>query len=123
MNKDLRDEIFDLENRLQQPEVRKSLEDLDELLSDDFLEFGSSGESYTKKDVLVNLPASPEIKFTMSEFKINILAEDTVQTLFRTEKINSETGAVSRSLRSSIWKNENGKWKMIFHQGTPQSPK
>jgi hypothetical protein len=42
-----------------------------------------------------------------------------VQTLFKTEKTVVETGKVSYSMRSSIWKNENGKWRMIFHQGTP----
>jgi hypothetical protein len=62
---------------------------------------------------------APEIKFVMTGFRINVLCLGMVQTLFKTEKTVVETGKVSYSMRSSIWKNENGKWRMIFHQGTP----
>jgi len=55
----------------------------------------------------------------MTNFKMYVLSPDVVQTLFKTEKTVVETGKVSNSMRSSIWKNENGKWRMIFHQGTP----
>jgi hypothetical protein len=111
--------IFELENKLQQPDVRKSVEQLEELISDDLIEFGSSGKIYTKKDVLNNLPVSPEIKFIMTDFKIKILNSGIIQSLFKTEKINQQTGITTYSLRSSLWRNEKGKWKMLFHQGTP----
>ncbi|MEK7514919.1 MAG: DUF4440 domain-containing protein [Patescibacteria group bacterium] len=111
--------IFELENSLQQPSVRKSAEKLNDLISEDFVEFGSSGLVYTKQDVLNNLPASPEIKFIMTDFKITILSTDIIQSTFKTEKTNTQTGKVTQSLRSSLWRNENGKWRMIFHQGTP----
>lgn len=110
--------IFQLENRLQRPDVRKSVEQLEELIADDLIEVGSSGQVYAKKDVLKNLPASPEIKFTMTDFKIIKLSPTIVQSLFKTKKVNQETNQTTRSLRSSIWRNENGQWKMIFHQGT-----
>jgi hypothetical protein len=111
--------IFQLESKLQQPDVRKSTEQLKELISDDLIEFGSSGQVYTKKDVLNNLPTSPEIKFKMTDFRINILSSDVIQSQFKTEKTNLETDKKTYSLRSSLWKNEDGEWKMIFHQGTP----
>jgi len=95
------------------------VEQLNDLISDDLIEFGSSGLVYTKQDVLGNLPASSEIKFVMTDFKINILSADIVQSTFKTEKTDIETGKISRSLRSSLWRNANGKWRMIFHQGTP----
>ncbi len=40
--------IFELENKLQQPDIRKSIEQLEDLISDDFIEFGSSGQIYAK---------------------------------------------------------------------------
>lgn len=116
---EIKDKIFELENRLQQPDVRRSPELLNDLISEDLTEFGSSGQMYTKNDVLVNLPSSPEIKFIMSDFRINVLSDNVVQSLFKTEKTNLENGKVSKSLRCSVWRNENGKWRMIFHQGTP----
>lgn len=116
---DLKETIYKLEEKLQKPDVRKSAKELDDLISDDLIEFGSSGQKYTKKDVLANLPSSPEIKFIMTDFETNILGEKIVQSLFKTEKTNLETGKITTSLRSSLWRNEDGKWKMLFHQGTP----
>lgn len=116
---EIKDTIFELENRLQQPDVRMSLEKLNDLISDDFIEFGSSGAVYTKGDVLKNLPASPEIRFVMTDFKIKILSSDIVQSTFKTEKTDIQTGKVTKSLRSSLWRNEGSKWRMLFHQGTP----
>ncbi|MFZ2048861.1 MAG: DUF4440 domain-containing protein [Minisyncoccia bacterium] len=115
---DIKETIFELENKLLQSDIRKSVENLDDLISEDFIEFGSSGAIYTKKDILERLPNSPEIKFVMTDFKVNVLSTDIVQSTFKTEKIDAETGKNTRSLRSSIWKNESGWWKIIFHQGT-----
>lgn len=110
--------IFKLEKELQQSEVRKSVRQLEELISDDFIEFGSSGQIYTKKDILNRLPQSPEVKFIMTDFRINALGHDIVQALYETEKKNQETGEIIYSLRSSLWRKENDQWKIIFHQGT-----
>lgn len=116
---DIKNIIFELEKRLQQPAVRKSTKELDELISDDLIEFGSSGNVYAKSDVLVNLPVATEIEFAMTDFKVRVLSSDIVQSLFKTEKTNLQTGENIKSLRSSLWRNEGGTWKMLFHQGTP----
>lgn len=86
---DIKEIIFELENKLQQPDIRRSVDQLNDLISEDFIEFGSSGLVYTKQDVLSNLPASPEIKFVMTDFKINILSIDIVQSTFKTEKTDT----------------------------------
>ena len=39
-----------------QPSTRQSIESLNWLLTDDFLEFGVSGQIYHKKDILALLP-------------------------------------------------------------------
>lgn len=111
--------IFNLEKELQKDEVRKSIEKLDELISDDFKEITSSGTVTNKQDCFVNLPSAPKIDFVMTDFQIRQLTPDLIQSFFKTEKTVVETGKKSFSMRNSIWKNENGKWKMIFHQGTP----
>jgi hypothetical protein len=122
MEEEIKNSILKLEIELQKPDVRKSKDQLDEIISDDLKEIGSKGEFYTKKDALINLPNSPEIKFVMTDFKIDILTPELVQTFFNTEKTLVVTGEKSYSARSSIWKNENGKWKLLFHQGTPRKP-
>ena len=101
---------------LLKPEIRKSAADLDRLLADDFLEFGSSGNIYNKKDTLEMLPGLGTI-YEASDLKAKILSEDIIQTTFRTTQTKTN-GQTSMSLRSSIWKKIDGSWQMIFHQGT-----
>ena len=71
--------IFDLEVSLLTPAVRASVEKLNVLLADDFREFGSSGEIYSKQDILEQLPKATQIarvEFSVSDFQVQQLAED-----------------------------------------------
>lgn len=54
----------------------------------------------------------------VSDFEIHPLSEEIVLATFRTYN----EGNKQHSLRSSIWKLIDGKWKMHFHQGTPTTP-
>lgn len=100
-----------LEERLLQPETRKSKEELDLLLADDFMEITSYGLIKDKADCLTGL-AVPVMK--LSEFSIRLLGEHLVQTMYTmTDVTQSRT-----SLRSSIWRRSSQGWQMTFHQGT-----
>ena len=50
------DVIKNLETSLLQSSTRQSTESLNQLLADDFIEFGVSGKIYNKKDILALLP-------------------------------------------------------------------
>lgn len=120
MEKDLQKTIYDLETTLLKPEVRSSTKDLDLLLADDFMEFGSSGEIYNKKMILERLPKDTEIspvQFEVSDFQVKELSENVVLATFKTDKILPDNSRAT-ALRASIWKNTNGNWQMIYHQGT-----
>ncbi len=110
----LKDHILQLEKRLMSYEYSE----LDELLAEDFLEFGSSGTAYDKKQQLeaANRTAGENnIKFTVTNFSIKWLDSNVLLATYRTYKdIDGK-----HALRSSIWKNQDDKWQMIFHQGTP----
>jgi len=58
----LYEEIYDLEDRLLQPEIRGSREKISMLLADDFVEFGVSGRTFDKLQVVEELPHSPAIR-------------------------------------------------------------
>lgn len=121
MQEDLQKTIYDLETSLLKPEIRSSTEDLDLLLADDFMEFGSSGKVYDKKMILDRLPKDTEIspiQFIVSDFQIKELSENVVLATFKTNKISTDNSSVI-SLRASIWKKINGNWQMVYHQGTP----
>ena len=99
-----------LEQSLLDPYVRQSIGQLNKLIADDFLEFGSSGKVYNKQDCIK--PDDTPRKFVLSDFKIKELSKDVTLATYKT----TEDGIAS--LRSSIWKRCGDEWKMIFHQGT-----
>ncbi len=121
MENDLQKTIYDLETTLLKPEIRSSAKDLDLLLADDFMEFGSSGEIYDKKMILERLPKDTEIspvQFEVSDFQVKELSENVVLATFKTDKISPDKNHVM-ALRVSIWRKTDGNWQMIYHQGTP----
>jgi hypothetical protein len=105
----LQDEIRTLEEQLSTPAIRASADALDRLLSDEFLEFGSSGRIYTKQEVIAQLLANPSRQVTLGELQVRALSEDVALATYRT----------AASLRSSIWRREGECWRAVFHQGTP----
>lgn len=115
---DIEQKIYELELSLLTPEVRSSAAKLEELLSDDFIEFGSSGLVYDKKHILDRLPSNTDsVVYSVDDFNVKILSDDCVLATFKTGKIVNDV-ADTTSLRSSIWKKEGENWKMFFHQGT-----
>ncbi|WP_430487763.1 DUF4440 domain-containing protein [Priestia flexa] len=112
---ELKGHLYKLEEKLLQPSVRKSIEELDNLLADEFMEYGSSGQIFYKEIIMNRLPYETTIKMTMMDFEIKLLASNVALTTFKLLKHNN----MQYSLRSSIWKLKEEKWKMIFHQGTP----
>lgn len=108
--------VKQLELSLLQPEVRKSREKLDKLVSDDFIEIGSSGKIFDKKHVLEDLPEMEAPKFLINSFETKELAPDLIMTIFQISKTLANQTTLSQ--RSSVWKKNNGNWQMIFHQGT-----
>ena len=113
----LKEHLWQLEEKLLQPEIRTSPEELRNLLSNDFFEFGSSGK------VLYNDAIEADgigvVKMTLSNFEIHQLSTKCSVNYLR---IFNEV-RMQHTLRSSIWKFSDGKWKMFFHQGTPTEPK
>ncbi|RAK19417.1 MULTISPECIES: DUF4440 domain-containing protein [Bacillales] len=114
-NSSLKEHLYSLEERLLQPDVRKSVEELEILLADDFIEFGSSGRVFNKQQVIERLPNESTIQMTLMDFEVKLLAPDVALTTYRVLKHKD----MKYSLRSSIWKLKEGKWQMVFHQGTP----
>lgn len=104
--------LYEYETKL----MHYRLEDFKALLADDFIEFGTSGNKYDKAIFLeqVSEPGIDEIPFTVSDFKVQQLAENVAHVTFKTE--SKEDG--KKSLRSSIWRYDQLHWKLYFHQGT-----
>jgi len=115
----IREHILALEQRLLDPDVRQSASELEQLLADEFLEFGSSGSIYRKPDVLAMLQLeSPQLR-TLLEFHVLSPTPDVVLATYRLTCRASPGAPAMHSLRSSVWRLKQGKWQLLFHQGTP----
>jgi hypothetical protein len=123
MGNDLAEMIEQLEKELLQPEVRRSPDKLDRLLADDFLEFGASGKSYTKQDVLRLLPQSDGTEYQATGFEARQIGSDVVLLTYRTAVRDRHTGRTTWTLRSSLWRRRDDGWQLVFHQGTPEAGK
>lgn len=108
-----------LEERLLQPEARQSVQELADALTDDFIEIGSSGTYLNKQQIIEELPGLPSEKMSLTDFRIRLLAGDVVLATYRLLKYDENSVPHEHSLRSSIWRLQDGRWQMIFHQGTP----
>ncbi|MDZ8068599.1 MAG: DUF4440 domain-containing protein [Nostoc sp. DedQUE08] len=117
----LEESLFrELEERLLQPDVRKSATDIMDLLADEFIEFGSSGRVFNKQQIIESLQnesIQPLTQRLITEFKTLVLVTGVVLVTYRIVRHISGKQPV-HSLRSSIWKLNNDRWKMIFHQDT-----
>ncbi len=108
-----------MEQKLIEPQTRSSRDELNKLLHDSFFEYGSSGNKYTKFDILDRLPETVEHSiYIISDYEITHLSEGCVMANFKTDRTDPD-GKKVLSFRTSIWKNVSDSWQMFFHQGTP----
>jgi hypothetical protein len=105
-------EIELLELELVNPKIRKDSARLNELIADDFEEFGSSGRVYKKEDVLHYLPQEEFVDYKLSNFSFKELGASCMLV-----KYQSIVGG-KRAYRSSIWVKNSGQWQLVHHQAT-----
>ena len=110
-----------LEERLLNPAIRKSGADVSNLLADEFIEFGSSGRVFGKQEIVDALRSEPPVQRSLTDFGARSLAPNVVLVTYRVSRRDLDGQTVTGSLRSSIWKRIDGRWQMVFHQGTPSS--
>lgn len=111
-NNFLKEHLRKLEEMLLRPDIRMSVNELRNILADNYFEIGSSGKILYKDGIppggigIVNMQ--------LSEFEIHPLSDKIVLATYRI--FNKETQQYT--LRSSIWKYMENRWQLVFHQGT-----
>ncbi len=95
--------------------MRNSPEAVSELLADEFMEFGSSGKVFDKPAIIEALRnETVDVDIAVEDFAVRELAPDVALVTY----VSKPAGAERTALRSSIWKLMDGRWQMVFHQGT-----
>ncbi|MFC5803397.1 DUF4440 domain-containing protein [Streptomyces formicae] len=104
------------ELRLLDPAVRADPALVGELLHPEFLEFGASGQRWTREAIIDALATEDDgLPISAAEMKGTLLAPELVHLAFDTE-CNGR-----RVHRSSLWRRTGDAWRLWFHQGTPFS--
>lgn len=109
--------VIELELQLLSDEFRTSNDFLEKILHADFLEIGVSGKTYNKEQTIYLLTREPEFSAEATDFRFSKIAEDVALLTYALDTISPSAGT-GHSIRSSVWKLENGNWKLVFHQGT-----
>ncbi len=108
----LSDFLLSLEEQLVTTIVRTDAEALTLLLAEDFTEFGSSGRTYNRQQIVEELAIEAPRRVTVHDFVCRALCSEAALVTYRSRSERGET------LRSSVWVYRAGRWQMLFHQGT-----
>ncbi|WP_430535538.1 DUF4440 domain-containing protein [Listeria rocourtiae] len=113
MDETLKTRLQNLEEQLLTSRVRLSRQALREILAEEFFEIGSSGR-ILYRDEPISEDGIGEVQMELSDFSIQELSEDIVLATYRIFNVTEN----QYSLRSSIWKYTDNRWRLVFHQGT-----
>ncbi|GLQ10816.1 DUF4440 domain-containing protein [Devosia yakushimensis] len=113
-------EIWSLEEALHKPETRRSRQAVENLLAEDFVEFGASGAVYRREqiiDLLAEENDEDSGQLRTANHTLMPIGPDVVLLTYESRSEQSD-GSERCVLRSSIWKHNGKQWQMLFHQGT-----
>ena len=104
-----------LEESILDPAVRADPARLRALLTPEFMEFGASGRVLDRDGIVAVLAAERPLAARQARgFKVRLIAPGAALTTWRVQR---DDGV--ETLRSSVWQQQaDGRWLMVFHQGT-----
>ena len=119
IERELAQQLITLECALLKPHVRASAEMLDNLLADEFIEFSATGKCFDKQHVLARLPGELMPEFHNQDFDVRLINDGLAQVTYRARLQRDKEPRPQYSNRSSLWRQTEDGWQMVFHQGTP----
>jgi hypothetical protein len=110
----VRDELLRLESALASRDPTGVEGGLMSLIAEDFVEFGTSGRTWTARSIREVLEAPRGEAVPIEDFEVAELGDGVVLATY----VISGPPSVNRS---SIWMNRGGRRLFPFHQGTPRT--
>jgi hypothetical protein len=112
-------DLFRLEEDLMNavgPEGRRRVE---ALLADDFTEVGASGRFYSRAECIAELEGATGRRIlALQDFRVRLLHSDVALVTYEVHMEGVENSENQLSRRSSVWIQQAGGWRIVFHQGT-----
>jgi hypothetical protein len=117
METDVVQVVIARELELQPSETRRTPSDVDRLLDPESREVGASGRLWTRAETVQQLACGTgeDPPIHVSEMHGRVLSPTLVLRTYRSER------AGRHSRRSSLWRDSDGRWRVLYHQGTPTS--
>ena len=108
-------ELRQLEDSILDPAMRADPARMRALLAPEFMEFGASGRVFDRDGIIAVLAAEPtRVARQARGFKVRLVAPGAALTTWRVQRDDG-----IETLRSSVWQQQaDGRWLMVFHQGT-----
>lgn len=104
-----------LERELLEPAVRADASRVAALLHPDFEEIGRSGRLWGRDARVESLADEEALPAELALLGVERIAADTI--LLTARSVDARGG----TLRSSLWLRVGGRWRLRFHQGTPEA--
>ena len=108
-----------LEESLWREETRYDRAYMDAVLAPGFAEFGRSGRTYDRESCLVDAGEPIGARLPLEDFAVTFVRPDVALVTYVNE---DEADGPRRSNRMSLWDRADGRWRLLFHQGTPTTP-
>lgn len=109
-----------LELKLLHTNWQQQAEELEKLLSEQFMEIGPSGR-VTSRAAVINwlLHKDADERWSIDELNLHRLSPDITLVYYRARRVRPSS-ASRGSMRTSIWQNAGaaGQWQLLFHQAT-----
>ncbi|ABK02179.1 RNase HI [Arthrobacter sp. FB24] len=104
-----------LERELLSPDTRADIGRTGVLLHPEFTEIGSSGRLWTRDSMMMSLEENPGGAAELEMIGAERIGAEAVLLTYRSK------GREGSSLRSSLWVLDGKRWRLRFHQGTPEA--
>lgn len=111
---EIRAELLRLETALAARDPSGADVPLADLIADDFVEFGASGQVWDAASVREWLEDAAAEALSVEAFDVSLVADDVALVTYRVT-------SSGRSNRVSVWVRRDGRWVVRFHQGTRTS--
>ena len=108
--------LYALEESLWREETRYDRAYMEAVLAPGFAEFGRSGRRYDRESCLLDAGEPIGARFPLEQFAVTFVRPDVALVTYVNE---DEADGPRRSNRMSLWDKSDGRWRLLFHQGTP----
>lgn len=111
------EQLTGLEEDLWREVSRFDVPYMEQVMAEDFIEFGRSGRMYDRQECLSHPRQPIDAVIPLPDLAVRMITRDVAQVTYNSHV--TYDGELLKGRRSSIWRRAGDSWELVFHQGTP----